>query len=639
MRDYKVELDEYQMAAVEAMGNVLVVAGPGAGKTQVLVQRICNLIQKHSVPPEKILALTFTRKAAQEMKNRIKAVTHSEVNATTFHSFCLNEMRKYPALFDIRQNVDILDDEDRLDLISAILTQGAEAVIKTTGFKPEYFLSKCFSKSKNKLIDIRETVREALSDEDGIALVSENFMLEIQDVVEKMYEQYEEKKSRYNKMDYDDILYYYYLGLTRNQEYVNYTGEGLYMLVDEYQDTNAVQLDIIKKLGSVNNQVFAVGDDMQAIYLFRDADIYIMRRFQEEICEGRPPLFLRYNYRSKQNIVEHINKYMENIQTAIYDRVLIPSCYEHGILIDRVFENNYEQARAVAGIIQRKIKEGTRPEEIAVLYRADFLSYPVEIELNKAGIEYNKIGGISFFERAHIKDLLATLLLIMDSTDVTSLFRVIVNIAKINRTTARKIIDDIDKGDFDIFNSNQIFTKYNKVADKLLRIKKLVEECKQDINDRPASSFLELVSNYIKNIYRLHKSDEELLSVHRDYEMLRRMSDKYRDIRSFLNSLLAQKAERSYEDKRNDNVVTLSTIHGVKGEEYDVVIIINTGYVSKKSMNSRKFLSEEERIYYVAITRARNELYKFYVGNDNRDILPIFKFKEYAPADPLDVEY
>lgn len=608
------------MAAIEAMGNVLVVAGPGAGKTQVLVHRISNLIKKHSVHPKKILALTFTRKAAREMQNRIKELTNANVNATTFHSFCVQEMRKFPSLFNIDQNADIIDDEDRIDIISTIINTETELVIKGAGLRPDVFLLKCFSKAKNKLISVRDAVREYLSNDEGNIMVSENLLLEIQEVTEKMYDEYDNKKRKYNKIDYDDILYYYYLGLKENKEYVNYIGEGLFLLVDEYQDTNAVQLDIIKMIGLVNNQVFAVGDDMQAIYLFRDADIQIMKRFQEEICGNREPIFLRYNYRSKKNIVDYINKYMGNIQTGIYHKVLIPSSSDYGVLEEREFSSNFEQARAVVNTIIEKIHEGVSPKEIAVLYRADFLSYHVEAELNRQGIQYKKIGGRKFLERAHIKDLLSCLLVIVDSTDIPSLFRILTNVAKINRDTSKRIINHIEKGEFDIFDSNQILRKYNRVADKLIRVKKLIEECQKNINSLPAKAFVELVSNYMKNLYKLHKSNEELLYIYRDYDIFRNMSEQYNNITNFLSSLLNQKENYLYGSDEDDDrdIVTLSTIHGVKGEEYDVVIVINTGYIPKKSMASMKFLSEEERIHYVAITRAKKELHMFCVTEDKQ---------------------
>lgn len=607
--DLDKELDPYQLEAVKTLGNVLVIAGPGSGKTRVLTYRIYHLIANLGVPASDILALTFTRKAAEEMKSRIRLLTGQDIRAFTFHSFCFSEIKENPALFEISKEVGILDEEDVIDLLNTIITdEHSSALAIVADSKVNRFVAKVLSTKKNNLMTIEDVVRSLPN---AKFINDESVIQNIIRVLNHIEEEYEHKKFRLNRIDYDDILFIYYntIKTQEAERYLQKLCSNLYLLIDEYQDTNILQLEIVKILGRYNNQVFAVGDDLQSIYMFRGANYKVMKLFQQELCKSDTYLTVYSNYRSKANIVDFVNEFTKNMQTKLYDKKLLSSRSDYGILQKIYVDDADMEAKKIVDIIKRKLNEGYEPGDIAILYRSDFMSNILELRLNEHRIDYVKFGGRKFIERAHVKDVFALLLLIINHYDTLAISRVLNKVLRIeNKEKIKDVIEKIGFQQIEI-TDHENFPKefHERVQPRVHHLCKFLYDIDKE-NEKETLRANEIVRrslNFIKN-YSIHLADK---SKHKrvidDWRLLERISLQYRTLTSFVQSFYVDEDVNSEDEDRKDKVV-LSTIHSVKGKEYRVVMLAHAGYTSKQSVNN---IEEEERVYYVAITRAKDELY------------------------------
>ena len=586
-------LNDEQKEAVEYLnGPLLVLAGAGSGKTKVLTSRIAYLIDK-GISPYNILAITFTNKAAAEMKSRVVKLVGGEANSmqiSTFHSFGLKLIRENNDLLGLDNNFAIFDVEDSITAIKRVLKR---LDIDSNKYTPKSFHNK-ISSLKNDLITSGEYSKFARDD--------------FEQLVIKVYTEYEKEKQNDNAVDFDDLLL---LPIKLFREHKNilekYQERFKYILIDEYQDTNEAQYILTKLLANRYQNICVVGDSDQAIYGFRGANFKNILNFEKDykLCKT---IILKKNYRSTKNILDAANSVIKN--NKLRHEKELESVKGDGELITYYrARNGLDEIKFVADEIT-KLKENNSLDEIVVLYRTNAQSRLFEEEFLKRGIPYRIIGAINFYARREIKDLMAYLKVINNPRDAISLLRAI-NTPK--RGIGNKSIEDI------ITKSNEEgISLFDAITmGKALAFKNLILELQEESNHLSLTELVDLVldksglkeelekENSIEAETRLENL-EEFKSITKSFE------DKYGliSLPDFLYevSLISDNTEITDSGDR----VTLMTIHAVKGLEFDNVFItgLEEGlFPHMNSMNSNSEIEEERRLCYVAITRARNKLY------------------------------
>ena len=586
-------LNDEQKEAVEYLnGPLLVLAGAGSGKTKVLTSRIAYLIDK-GISPYNILAITFTNKAAAEMKSRVVKLVGGEANSmqiSTFHSFGLKLIRENNDLLGLDNNFAIFDVEDSITAIKRVLKR---LDIDSNKYTPKSFHNK-ISSLKNDLITSGEYSKFARDD--------------FEQLVIKVYTEYEKEKQNDNAVDFDDLLL---LPIKLFREHKNilekYQERFKYILIDEYQDTNEAQYILTKLLANRYQNICVVGDSDQAIYGFRGANFKNILNFEKDykLCKT---IILKKNYRSTKNILDAANSVIKN--NKLRHEKELESVKGDGELITYYrAKNGLDEIKFVADEIT-KLKENNSLDEIVVLYRTNAQSRLFEEEFLKRGIPYRIIGAINFYARREIKDLMAYLKVINNPRDAISLLRAI-NTPK--RGIGNKSIEDI------ITKSNEEgISLFDAITmGKALTFKNLILELQEESSHLSLTELVDLVldksglkeelekENSVEAETRLENL-EEFKSITKSFE------DKYGliSLPDFLYevSLISDNTEITDSSDR----VTLMTIHAVKGLEFDNVFItgLEEGlFPHMNSMNSNSEIEEERRLCYVAITRARNKLY------------------------------
>ena len=586
-------LNDEQKEAVEYLnGPLLVLAGAGSGKTKVLTSRIAYLIDK-GISPYNILAITFTNKAAAEMKSRVVKLVGGEANSmqiSTFHSFGLKLIRENNDLLGLDNNFAIFDVEDSITAIKRVLKR---LDIDSNKYTPKSFHNK-ISSLKNDLITSGEYSKFARDD--------------FEQLVIKVYTEYEKEKQSDNAVDFDDLLL---LPIKLFREHKNilekYQERFKYILIDEYQDTNEAQYILTKLLANRYQNICVVGDSDQAIYGFRGANFKNILNFEKDykLCKT---IILKKNYRSTKNILDAANSVIKN--NKLRHEKELESVKGDGELITYYrAKNGLDEIKFVADEIT-KLKENNSLDEIVVLYRTNAQSRLFEEEFLKRGIPYRIIGAINFYARREIKDLMAYLKVINNPRDAISLLRAI-NTPK--RGIGNKSIEDI------ITRSNEEgISLFDAITTgKALAFKNLILELQEESSHLSLTELVDLVldksglkeelekENSVEAETRLENL-EEFKSITKSFE------DKYGliSLPDFLYevSLISDNTEITDSSDR----VTLMTIHAVKGLEFDNVFItgLEEGlFPHMNSMNSNSEIEEERRLCYVAITRARNKLY------------------------------
>ncbi|MCP4694949.1 MAG: ATP-dependent helicase [Desulfobacterales bacterium] len=635
--NYEEELNPAQLEAVLTReGPLLVIAGAGSGKTRTLTYRVARLVES-GVQPWEILLLTFTRKAAQEMLKRASELLDrrcEKVAGGTFHSFANLILRRYGGAIGLENNFAIIDRPDAESLIGMLRKEaGRDAKART--FPKKGTLMNIFSKAVNKAEPIEEIVYEEYpqfeSDMETICAIGQA---------------YPRRKAENNFLDYDDLLVFLKRLLNDHPDVrQRISSTYRFIMVDEYQDTNPIQAEIVKLLSESHKNIMVVGDDSQSIYAFRGANFKNIMRFPK-LFEGAKVITLEENYRSVQPILSLTNviieRASEKFSKKLFTRITGGST---PVLVNAKNEN--AQSRFVVRKIESLQREGVPLNEIAVLFRASFHSFDLEIELGRAGIQFIKVGGFKFMESAHIKDVLAHMRVISHPDDRLSWYRLLLLLEKIGPKTAENIYDAIAAhgGGCAGLASAPLKPAQDQ---KMQRLKEFYSGI-----DADAFSVAELgraVIDYYKPILEVRYDDHPKRL--RDLEHLVTIMERYEDLGVFLTDMTLEPPNTSLsgalytaEDVKSDRL-TLSTVHSAKGLEWHTVFIIWTldgRFPSSRAMDSQKDLDEERRLMYVAATRARQNLFftypeGVYDAGSYTFLSRPSRFIDYIPDDILEKE-
>jgi len=612
--DYHSLLNPSQAAAVmQIEGPCMIIAGAGSGKTRVLTYRIAHLLEKQ-VNPFNILALTFTNKAAKEMRARIEKVVGPEAKNLwmgTFHSIFARILRSEADKIGYPRSFTIYDTQDSKTLIGQILK---ELEIDDKLYKPNMVLGR-ISSAKNKLISVQQYLNDPVIRQDDEASLRPKLGV--------IYQQYAARCFKAGAMDFDDLLYQTNVLFKDHPDVLNkYQNMFRYVMVDEYQDTNYSQYLIARKLAAKERNICVVGDDAQSIYAFRGADIQNILNFEKDYPELQV-FKLEQNYRSTKNIVWAANSVIKNNQAQLRKDVF--SDNEEGPLIEvlKAASDNEEGKLVAQSIYEDKMNQHLSYDDFAILYRTNAQSRAMEESLRKLNIKYKIVGGLSFYQRKEIKDLVAYLRLTVNPNDEQALRRVI-NYPKrgIGDTTLGKLISTAEETNHTIWEVVSNADKFlptrtaNPIVDFAEKIKAYTAVAAKD-DAFEAAKFIAKNSGMIEELYA-DKSIEGLSRYENIQELLNGVKafveDPERDEKSlgaFLQDIALVTDADTKDAQAEGEQVTLMTIHSAKGLEFRNVYIVGMEenlFPSQMMITSRADLEEERRLFYVAITRAEKKL-------------------------------
>ncbi len=598
--------DKQQEAVVNTEGAVLVIAGAGSGKTKVLTHKIAYLLQNNHVAPWNILAITFTNKAANEMKERVEKLVGEDAKSIwmgTFHSICVRILRKYIGKIGYDGSFIIFDTTDQKSLVKKCLK---ELNIDDKKFPEKMVLSE-ISNSKNEMLEPDEYLARAKG----------NY---VKEQIAEIYELYQTRLKENNGIDFDDIINFTIKIFNENPEVLhNYASQFKYILVDEYQDTNKSQFKLVSMLAKVNGNITVVGDNDQGIYSFRGADITNILNFEKDFKDAKI-IKLEQNYRCTGNILKAANAVIKNNKTK-YKKELWTKNSEgnlpHGYLAD----NEYDEASFVA----REIEDLKREEkydysDIAVLYRINTQSRVLENILQREGIPYKIVGGLKFYERKEIKDIISYLRLVQNTFDNFSLTRIInepkrgigttsidkiANIAIQNETSMYEIIKNADQ-----YGLNKVYLNSRDFID-------LIEEARNKKSELKISELIKFIlkkSGYMRCLEEENTIESENRIENIEEFLTEAMEFEKEEVENTLENFLEGITLSSDIDNVDDegNSVTLMTLHSAKGLEFPVVFLVGMEegiFPGFKSMEEEREIEEERRLCYVGITRAKENLY------------------------------
>ena len=616
-------LNDVQREAVQHVnGPLLILSGAGSGKTRVITHRIAYLIKHHDISPFRILAVTFTNKAAKEMKDRLDVLVEGGVSrdlwVSTFHSTCARILRR-----DIEKLVEseesegisrskkraytrdftIFDTGEQATLVKDVLRQ---LNYSDKQYNPRAILG-LISRAKNESISPRE-----------YQSIAEGYF---ERIVAEVYALYQDALRLNNSLDFDDLLLFTVDLLNKNSEVCQfYQNKFEYLLVDEYQDTNRCQYELVRLLAGTKQNICVVGDDDQSIYAFRGADISNILDFEKDYPNSRV-LRLEQNYRSTQNILDAAWNVVQNnkarkpkqLWTEQEDGELI-TCYE---AMDESDEASY-----VGTQIEDWHAEGVSYKDFAVFYRTNAQSRIFEEAFRTANIPYQIVGGVGFYDRMEIKDLLAYLRVMCNPNDSMSVRRIInVPSRGIGATTLERLIDFAAAEDITLFEAVQrveeITTINRGLQSKVKRFAKIFDEFDASVLPTDALDYVLKVTGYLKNLEAQSKNNIEAQNRVENIEELINAVIEYEDnepepsLSDYLENV-ALIADVDTMETDSTDLVTLMTLHSAKGLEFPFVFIVGMedGYLPhQRSMNSEAELEEERRLCYVGITRAMEQLY------------------------------
>jgi len=598
--DYQKELNSAQLEAVRSTeGPYLVIAGAGSGKTRVLVHRTAYLVER-SVRPEEILLLTFTRRASQEMLKRASLILDERcerVSGGTFHSFANMVLRRYANVVGISRDFAILDRSDAEDTVNLIRTKLGFSKTKSR-FPRKDALLDILSKSVNKSEPLEKIINGEYSQ-----------FAEWLNEIKKIAREYIDYKHSKSILDYDDLLVYLKRLLSGHEDTrLSLSARYRYIMVDEYQDTNKLQSEIVYLLTAENKNIMVVGDDSQSIYSFRGANFRNIIDFPK-IFKGTKVITLEENYRSTQPILNLANRIIESSEEGFQKR-LYTNKSSSVLPVYIELRDEHRQSEYIVEKILSLREEGVELADIAVLFRSSWHSNDLEIELAGCNIPFAKYGGQKFIEAAHIKDVLSYIRVIYNIADQVSWFRLLLLLPKIGPKTAELVIEEIisqGKG-FGIDTSSKLFTK-NPVLVTLIELFRKI-----DVKIQLPYQILELCMEYyqpwLKDKY--DDADKRL----NDLNSLFRIAERYDSLEQFLSDMALDPPEKNiartgFHDK-DEPKVSLSTIHSAKGLEWHTVFIIYLaeGHLPNyRSLEDSSAIEEERRLFYVAATRARENLF------------------------------
>jgi DNA helicase-2/ATP-dependent DNA helicase PcrA len=602
---YEARLNASQLEAVMATeGPMLVIAGAGSGKTRTLTYRVARLVEG-GVAPSSILLLTFTRKAAQQMLQRATRLLDrrcENVAGGTFHSFGNLILRKFAPALGISSNFAIFDRVDAEALIG-LLRKEITTATKSRSLPRKHTLANIYSRAVNKMIPIDDVVYD-----DYPHLVDEL------EAINSIFHSYKRYKSENNFFDFDDLLIYLRQLLKDHPDIRNRIASAYrYVMVDEYQDTNKIQAEILYLLTGDNNNIMVVGDDSQSIYAFRGANFRNIMKFPE-MFPGTRIIALEENYRSVQPILNLTNIIIEQAKEK-YSKNLFTR--KSGGTVPVLVEAQDENAQSlfIVDKIQQLGRQGIALNQIAVLFRAGYHSFDLEIELSRSQLPFIKVGGFKFVESAHIKDVLAHLRVIASPHDRISWYRILLLIEKIGPATAQKIYDAI-AGEAAGYTGLLSGRTTTGAAAGLKRLKDLFASI--DSFSMPLDRIGEAIIKYYLPILKERYDDHPKRA--KDLEQLLAIMERYRNLEQFLTDMALEPPNTAIGDTFTNETpaedrLVLSTIHSAKGLEWHTVFIIwalDGRFPSAHALHKDEDLEEELRLMYVAATRARENLYFTY---------------------------
>lgn len=615
--DYLNGLNEPQLEGVtNTEGPSMIIAGAGSGKTRVLTYRIAHLINSKNVDPFNILALTFTNKAAQEMRKRIEKVVGTDARNLwmgTFHSVFARMLRAEAGKLGYPSNFTIYDTDDSKSLIRNIVK---EMGLDDKLYKANVVLNR-ISGAKNRLVSWKEYLNNPVYQADDI----ENMKPEMG----KIYRTYVQRCFKADAMDFDDLLFNTNVLFKDHPDVLNkYQHRFKYVLVDEFQDTNLSQYLITKKLSAVHQNIAVVGDDAQSIYAFRGADIQNILNFEKDFPDLKV-IKLEQNYRSTQNIVNAANSIILKNRAQLKKNVWTSNPIGSPIELIKSTTDNEEGKLVASSIFEEKVNNQLKNSDFAVLYRTNSQSRAIEEALRRMNIKYKIVGGLSFYQRKEIKDLLSYLRFTVNHNDEQA-FRRIINLPKrgIGPTSVDKLIvaaDDHSMSIWDaICNAGQFIggRTANAVEDFATMIKSFsISVEKTDAFE--SASLIAKNSGLLKELYEdktieglnRYENVQELLNAIKEY--VDNIENEDKSLGAFLQEIaLITDADTKNND---EDSVTLMTIHGSKGLEFKNVYLVGMEedlFPSQMMLSSRADLEEERRLFYVAITRAEQKLFLSY---------------------------
>jgi len=588
-------LNEPQKEAVlYNSGPLLILAGAGSGKTKVLTTKVAFLIEEMDVSPYNILAITFTNKAAKEMKERLNLLIgdlSKNIQVSTFHSFGLRLLRENCGVLGYSSNFVIMDSDDSLTVVKKI--------IKDMGFDPKVYNPRAIrnkiSSCKNEMIMPSDYEKYAVSDYEKIVL--------------KVYEKYEEKLRKNNSVDFDDLLLLPIRLFRENTDILNrYQDRFKYVLVDEYQDTNEAQYILTKLISSKYRTITCVGDDSQSIYSFRGANYKNILNFEKDYPDAKS-ILLEQNYRSTQTILNAANEVIKNNKARKDKNLWTANGEGEKIKYYRAY-NERDEAQYVIRKVKEFIVRGASYQDIAVLYRTNAQSRILEEEMLKENLPYRVVGSFYFYSRKEIKDLIAYLRLIHNPKDNVSLLRVIntpkrgIGLKTIENLTIKA--DNEDKSIYDVIDSG-----------KELAFKEIIEKLRAIKDDLTLTELIDKVldASLMRQELEAEKSLEAEVRLENleEFKSITKSFEEREGLVSLEDFLLEISLISDVEEYKDDmNRISLMTVHSVKGLEFPYVFVVGMEEGIFPHMNSlmeNSELEEERRLCYVAITRAKNVLH------------------------------
>jgi DNA helicase-2/ATP-dependent DNA helicase PcrA len=599
--DYVKELNRAQLEAVTTIdGPVLVIAGAGSGKTRVIVHRVAFMME-NGIDPGDILLLTFTRKAASEMLGRVQQLlkdnTAQKVFGGTFHSFSNYVLRKYSNMLGIPANFTIIDEEDSADTIDLIRSE-LKIEKKEKAFPRKNRIQEIISSARNRNLTIGDVIENEFS---GLR----DFIADI-DLIFRGYSKY---KKICRIFDYDDLMDVLRDSLRDNPVFRSrLQNEYKYIMVDEYQDTNIIQKEIVEYLSEGTRNILVVGDDSQSIYSFRGANYENILRFPQKYPDCRV-IKIEENYRSNQKILDFTNEIIFNAKLGYKKRLYSRIEYEAVPGVRKFYDQQAEAEFVVDRILEYREK-GIALNQVAILVRAFWHARYIEVELNKRSIPYVAVGGLKFNERKHVKDVISYLRIIQNPYDAVAWHRVLKYLPGVGMVTANRIIEKILTGN----GINADPFEKSKFADGLKSLTAMISLAKD--NSVPISRKIEFIKEYYTPLLQAREYDYQVRML--DINVLIDLSSKYDSLEKFLTEFALDPPSRNFGtktvpliDESEDTPLTVSTIHSAKGLEWHSVIIPHAldGLIpSIRSLNNIEEIEEERRLFYVACSRAKQDL-------------------------------
>src|SRR5437867_2694825 len=611
---YAAELNEQQLAAVTAPpGPQLIIAGAGSGKTRTLTYRVAYLLE-NGIDPRNILLLTFTNKAARQMLDRVANLLPVDAGGIwggTFHSIGNRMLRRHGSALGYSSGFTIMDREDQKDLINAVVAS-AGIDPKEIRFPKGDVLAEIFSFVVNTETPLEELLAAKFP-----------YFLPLLDRIKDVQARYDRKKKATNSMDFDDLLEKT-LSMLRQHEGIAeiYRRQVQFILVDEYQDTNKIQADLVDLLARDHRNVMVVGDDAQSIYSWRGANFQNILEFPKRYPDAQV-FKIEMNYRSVPEVLEvanaaiaaNVEQFRKHLSATRSSNAVKPAVV--------ALNNGAEQAQFVAQRILELRDEDVDLNDIAVLYRAHYHAIELQLELSRRGIPYQITSGIRFFEQAHIKDVTAFIRFVANPRDEVAFKRMVKLLPGIGNRSAENLWNVWDRslterGEITAWGERLLAMNVSARSKKAWeQLAHTLDEIAPGGQPNPPS---EMITSVVEAIYddyaKVNFTNYELRR--EDLNQLAEFARQFKDVHEFLAQLALISnvdAEAAPAQTRDKEAVNLSTVHQAKGLEFHTVFVIwltNGMFPSSRSLDTREVLEEERRLFYVAITRARDELYLTY---------------------------